>query len=312
MKKIYAIIVTYNGAPWIRGALDSLRESEMPITALVVDNASTDDSAGIVRREYPEAILIELQRNTGFGVGNNTGIKRALADQADYVFLLNQDAYVTPQALGSLVDFLEQQPDFAIVSPLHCSPDLGTIDYLTQVGYFHRYARDYLSDACLGQVRPHYEIRGVNAAAWLVRSEAFRQVGGFDPLFFMYGEDNDLLTRFFYHRQRFALLPASRVVHLRARSPHLQVALPRRLWRASEKPRSELLVDLKHPAGRLSGKLLRLAASGLVLPLARFLSDRNIPDLFSYYLATLRLLLETPAILRHTSLCRRQGCHFIE
>ncbi|HEU6455948.1 MAG TPA: glycosyltransferase family 2 protein, partial [Roseateles sp.] len=217
--KIATVIVTYNGAAWIAGALQSLRESSHPCTAIVVDNASSDGTAALVRREFTEATLIENGANLGFGRANNLGIEAALRAGAEAVFLLNQDAYVTPEALRQMVDFLEAQPGFDIVSPLHCSPDLTRVDPNTQSAYLQRHASSYLSDACLDRVQPHYEIRGINAAAWMLRASVFRRAGGFDPLFFMYGEDDDLIERFSHHGLHTALLPAARIVHLRAKAP---------------------------------------------------------------------------------------------
>jgi GT2 family glycosyltransferase len=309
---VFVVIVSYNGAPWIRGALDSVRASQVPCTTIVVDNASSDGTAGIVRNDYPEVLLVEQPANTGFGRGNNTGIRQALAAGADYIFLLNQDAFMTPETVGPLLDFLERHPAYGIASPLHCSPDLDSLDHQTLRGYFQRYAPAYLSDACLGRTRPHYEIHGVNAAAWMARAAVFRDVGGFDPLFFMYGEDDDLITRLHYHEKKFALLPTSRIVHLRARSPAAPMPLPKHLWRRSERTRSKLLLPLKHPEGRVSGKLLRFAAEGFVMPLARFLSSHDWQELLANYLGALRVLLETPVIFRHAAICRRPGCHFID
>lgn len=310
--KIFVIIVTYNGAPWIRGALASLRASIMPCTAVVVDNASGDGTVGIVREEFPEVILLAKDDNSGFGDGNNAGIRLALDEGADYIFLLNQDAFVTPPALGLLVDFLDQHPQYALATPLHCSPNLQTVDPATQRGYLQRYAPGYLSDACLGQVKPFYDIFGINAAAWMVRSSAFGVVGGFDPLFFMYGEDDDLMARFAHHRQRFALVPASRIVHLRARSARAKVAPLRRLWNQSERPRSELLLGMKLPEGRTAGKLLRLLADGVIHPLGRLLVDHQLVEAFSYLLATARVLVQAPTVLRRARQCRIPGAHFLD
>lgn len=310
--KVFVLIVTYNGAPWIRGALDSVRASQVPCTAIVVDNASSDGTAAIVRGDYPEVLLVEQAINTGFGRGNNTGIRQAMAAGADYIFLLNQDAFMTPGTIGPLLDFLERQPAYGIASPLHCGPDLDSLDPQTLRGYFQRYAAAYLSDACLGRTKAHYDIRGVNAAAWLARAAVFREVGGFDPLFFMYGEDDDLITRLHYHEKKFALLPSSRIVHLRARSHSAALPLAKRLWRSSERTRSSLIVPMKHPEGRIAGKLLRLAADGFVMPLARFLSSHDWRQLLANYLGALRVLFEAPAIFRHAAICRQPGCHFID
>jgi GT2 family glycosyltransferase len=310
--KIYVVIVTYNGAPWIGGALASLRQSEMPCVPVVVDNASTDDTADIVARDFPEAILVRDTDNNGFGIGNNKGISIALAQGADYVFLLNQDAFVTPPAIGMLVDFLERHPEYGIATPLHCSPDLGALDPTTQRAYLQPYAPAYLSDACVGQVKESYEIRGINAAAWMIRSSVFQVVGGFDPIFFMYGEDDDLINRFSFHKQRFVLVPGSRIVHLRARSARGKVSLGQELWNKSERVRSGLILDLKRPRGNPAGKLLRLFARGVVAPVAAVLADQDWKKLCATWLATGRILLESPTIFRRGKLCGSKGPHFLD
>lgn len=309
--KVFVVIVTFNGAAWITGALQSLRDSIHPCTAVVVDNASADNTAEIVRRDFPEAVLIESGANLGFGLGNNLGIEHALRKHGDAVFLLNQDAYVTPQVIGQLVDFLQAQPGFDIVSPLHCSPDLGRVDPQTQRGYLQRYIPAYLSDACVGQVQPHYTIRGINAAAWMLRADVFRRCGGFDPLFFMYGEDDDLIDRFAHHGVRMALLPSARIVHLRAKAPRP----PQSWWQTvrgrSERQRSNLLIDLKRPEGRLPGQLLRMVATGIVRPLADLLDTHDLQDFLANLLATVRVLGELPRIRRHARQCARPGAHFL-
>jgi len=310
--KVHAVIVTYNGAAWIAGALQSLRDSSHACRPIVVDNASTDDTVAIVRRDFPEAQLIESGANLGFGRGNNLGIAAALRDGADAVFLLNQDAWVTPEAVGQMTDFLAAEPSFDIVSPLHCSPDLTRVDPNTQGAYLQRHASAYLSDACLGRVQPHYAIRGINAAAWMLRAGVFRRAGGFDPLFFMYGEDDDLIERFAHHGLRTALLPAARIVHLRAKAPRPPQSWGQQVAGSAERKRSALLLDLKRPGGSLPGQLLRLLAAGSVQPLADLLANHDPKAFLASLLASLRVLSEIVTIRRHTRLCAQPGAHFLK
>jgi GT2 family glycosyltransferase len=309
--KVAAVIVTYNGAAWIAAALRSLRDSSHACSAIVVDNASSDDTVALVRRDFPEARLIESGANLGFGRGNNLGIEAALRDGAEAVFLLNQDAWVTPEAIAQMVAFLDAEPGFDIVSPLHCSPDLGRIDPNTQSAYLQRHASAYLSDACLGQVKPHYAIRGINAAAWMLRAGVFRRAGGFDPLFFMYGEDDDLIERFAHHGLRTALLPAARIVHLRAKAPQPPQGWGRQVAGRAERKRSALLLDLKRPGGSLPGQLLRLLSAGVVQPLAELLANHDLKAFFASLLATSRVLAEIARIRRHARLCAVPGAHFL-
>lgn len=308
---VCTVIVTYNGDAWIGSALQSLRDSSQAGAVVVVDNASSDTTCALIRHDFPEVVLIEAGANLGFGRGNNLGIEHALRTGADAIFLLNQDARVTPDAIARLVAFLQAEPGFDIVSPLHCSPDLDHVDPNTQSAYLQRHAPGYLSDACLGRVQPHYAIRGINAAAWLLRADVFRRVGGFDPLFFMYGEDDDLIERFAHHGLRTALLPAARILHLRAKA-----AQPRRSWgqqlhARSERLRSERLLELKHPGGSLAGRLLRLLSTGVIHPLADLLANHDLQLFLAHLLASLRVLVAYRRIRRHARLCARPGAHFL-
>jgi len=77
---------------------------------IVVDNASTDGSAEMVQREYPQAELIRNNHNAGFARGTNQGMRRALELGAQYVLLLNPDAYLRKGALAALLEFMDQHP----------------------------------------------------------------------------------------------------------------------------------------------------------------------------------------------------------
>ena len=92
--KIFAIVVTYNGMRWYDRCFGSLRNSDMPVETIVIDNASTDETVSYIKEHFHEVCLIESKENLGFAKANNIGIKRALDNGADYVFLLNQDAWV--------------------------------------------------------------------------------------------------------------------------------------------------------------------------------------------------------------------------
>jgi len=215
--------------------------------------------------------LIETGRNLGFGVGNNLGIALALRESARYVLLLNQDAYLPPASLNHLVEFMERHPQIDICSPLHCSPDADHLDAKTFHNYLTRPGLSHLKDAELGRVAEYYELPGVNAAIWLSRADVFRQVGGFDPIFFMHGEDDDLLNRFTYHKLRFALVPAVRGVHLRQSPPSPSVGRWTALQKRARRKQAQMTLFIKDPKNGTYRSLAQLltqpgpaqAASGL-------------------------------------------------
>ena len=210
-KKVYAVIVSWNGASWIQGALESLQQSRYPVRSLVVDNASSDETVETITSCYPDVELLEMGSNIGFGRANNKGMSYALSKGADYVLLLNQDAKVEPSMIGQLVDIMEKHPTFGIVSPLHLDYDgkridSGFLSYLNNnVGL--------VSDTYFGRLKELYEIPFMPAAIWLLSRGLLQQVGGFDPLFFMYGEDYDLCNGARFHGFKIGLVPTALGYH---------------------------------------------------------------------------------------------------
>ena len=97
--KIYTIIVTYNGLQWMDFCLGSLRASTVQTTPIIIDNNSSDKTVEYIRANYPECVILDNNKNLGFGRANNMGLSYALKNNADYVLLLNQDAAIAPNML---------------------------------------------------------------------------------------------------------------------------------------------------------------------------------------------------------------------
>lgn len=72
--KVFVIVVTYNGRKWYDRCFLSLRESQYPVTTIVIDNASSDDTVDYLTTNYPELIIFASSKNVGFGQANNMGM----------------------------------------------------------------------------------------------------------------------------------------------------------------------------------------------------------------------------------------------
>ncbi|MFY9515694.1 MAG: glycosyltransferase [Dysgonamonadaceae bacterium] len=127
--KVCVIIVSYNFEPWIPLCLSSVKASTQPATIVVVDNASQDRTCEIIRSQYPEVVLIKNDKNLGFGKANNQGMKYALENDFDYVFLLNQDARLHPRTLEILICAASHNKDYGILSPVHLNGDGDRLDF---------------------------------------------------------------------------------------------------------------------------------------------------------------------------------------
>lgn len=216
MKKIYCIIVTYNGMQWITTCLNSLVHSSRPVHIVVIDNGSTDGTVACIQQQFAQVQLIETGKNLGFGQANNQGLQLAIANQADYVFLLNQDAWVEADTIALLVQAHIDNPQYGIISPVHLNgagtaPDAHFLDYLMQTGDTKKLVTDVLLNSA-----PAFRLMEtpfVNAAAWLISAECLRKTGGFDAIFFHYGEDINYGQRVRFHGFKIGIHPLTRIYH---------------------------------------------------------------------------------------------------
>lgn len=108
--EISVVIVNYNTRDFLRACLQSLVEQPLAIEIIVVENASQDGSAAMVRESFPDVRLLAQTRNTWYCGGNNIGIDAATAD---WVLLLNPDTVVAPDALTLLLETARERPDYA-------------------------------------------------------------------------------------------------------------------------------------------------------------------------------------------------------
>lgn len=215
MSKLFVIIVTYKGRQWYDRCFTSLRDSSFPLQTIVVDNASNDGSVEYIREQYPEVHLIESQENLGFGRANNIALRYALDHGCDYVFLLNQDAWVEVDTIKALVSVSSDYPEFGILAPVHLTPDRSSLE-LRFVSFVkdNKYTDgDWFNDMYMGKMKDVYETKYIHAAGWLLPKRVLEVVGGFDPIFVHYEEDDDYLNRVRYHGFKIGICPGARMVH---------------------------------------------------------------------------------------------------
>ncbi|KMQ66270.1 glycosyl transferase family 2 [Chryseobacterium angstadtii] len=217
MPEIHIIIVTYNAMKWAERCFSSLRKSSVPVKCIVVDNGSADGTQDYIKNNFPEVEFIQSQTNLGFGKANNIGIEKAYENGADFFYLMNQDAWIYENSMEEMLKAYNSYPnkdEIGIISPIHID---GTEKYLDI--FLDQYiAKNYektrmISDLYFQTLKPWYEIHFVNAAHWLLPKKTIESVGGFNPYFFHYGEDDEYVNRVHFHRMKVLLVPGSKVVH---------------------------------------------------------------------------------------------------
>lgn len=219
MTDLGIVIVNWNTRELLRRCLETVLVSQDVLPkVVVVDNASTDGSAEMVRQFFPVVQVVASEINGGFSYGNNLGLKalgfrgkgNVDANAPRYALLLNPDTEVPPDALADMVRFMDERPQAGCAGPKLVLVD-GRLDVACRRSFptpevsFYRFSG-------LSKLFPHHprfgrynmtfadpdqeiEVDSVVGAYMQVRREAIRDAGLLDETFFMYGEDLDWAFR---------------------------------------------------------------------------------------------------------------------
>jgi len=217
--EIAVILVAYNSRDDLAGCLagvDHWAGAGVVLHVVVVNCASTDGSAELVRQRFPGVTLLEPGRNLGFAGGNNLGWEHVQTNYpaVKYVALLNPDTLASAGWLGPLVARLEDHPRIATCQPLitlHDQPGrintAGNRSHYLGFGFVTRCGEPIPDDSAPKQ------IGFCSGAAMLIRAEMPARYGLFEPDMFLYCEDTDLGWKLSQLGYTHELIPGSRVAH---------------------------------------------------------------------------------------------------
>jgi len=284
---VAVVVVTYNALPWIERCLESVAA----YGTVVVDNGSSDGTAGFVRERFPDVRVLE-QENRGLAAGWNAGLR---ATDTRYAFILNADAWLaTGDALDRLCAVADAHPRAAVVGPRLRFPDGRLQRSVRGFPTPWRLATEYLflrklaprTQALNGFYAGAFdheherEAEFVMGAAMLVRRAAVDEVGELDEDFFLFSEETDWCYRFVRAAWHVLFTPDAEVVHVHG------AAHGGRMFK--ENLRGQLRFMLKHhgtaAAERarrvlLVGCLLRVPRDRQFLEIARWLRSGRAPEL---------------------------------
>ena len=219
------VIVNFNTRDITLDCLESIEVHTQDISfeTLVVDNASTDDSAQAIMSSFPKTRLIENQENRGFSAANNQGIR---ISKGRHIVLLNSDTRLVENCFSTIVRFLDAHPEFFILSPEILDADNRPCPM--------RLWEDTASDAVLkilGRYDPKSEfdkmgpretreVEVVGGSCFVVRRELFSIVGLLDENYFLYNEEDDFCRRARQAGKKVCYYPKTRLQHLLGKSTH--------------------------------------------------------------------------------------------
>jgi GT2 family glycosyltransferase len=198
---------------WIDKCLGSIYDSTILLDVIIIDNGSTDGTQNYVKINFPNTVFIQNERNLGFGKANNIGIKYAIKYDYDYVYLLNQDAWIEHDTIEKLIKIHILHPEYGVLSPIQMEATMHRFDKNLAMACGEKQCPGLISDLYTGKMKEVYNIDFVMAAHWLVSIECLKIVGGFASIFSHYGEDDNFLRRVIYQGYKVGICPTAKAVH---------------------------------------------------------------------------------------------------
>jgi len=212
MSSLSVIIPNYNGIDHLKKCLKSLKEQDMKLRVVVVDNGSVDGSVEYIKNNYPEHDLIINHENLGFSTAVNQGIKSV---NSDFIFLLNNDVILEKNCIKNLLSCIEADDKiFAVGSKMLQSTGMELIDDVgdeyTLLGFTKKVGNGKSSDLYTDK----REIFSACAGAAIYRRAIFNEIGYFDESFFAYMEDVDISYRARIHGYKCIYCPEAVIYHV--------------------------------------------------------------------------------------------------
>lgn len=211
--KVGVILVNYRGANDTCECIISLRGCKLPYMEIyVVDNDSADGSCEVIEDRCPEAKVVPLDENVGFGGANNVGMERAFRDGCDAVLLLNNDTIVDAEMVGVLAT---EADDATVTVPLMLylsEPD--TVWY--GGGHFDSFGiprHDHFKESKNSVSVEPSQVGFATGCCMFIPKRVYERVGGFDESYFLYWEDADLSLRFAQNDVRIYFCPRGVLWH---------------------------------------------------------------------------------------------------
>ncbi len=292
LPKVIVLILNWNRKDFALNCLASLKEQEYEnFEAVVVDNGSTDGSEVEIRKSYPNVRIIQNGDNLGYAGGNNQGIRLALEQGADYIFLVNNDTRFHSRCLSELVDQGEKNPDYGILGPVAFSynGENGALNSGFELDWgLNRFFPFRYVDGrvVLNQGKEIYPVDAVQGDAFFVRREVFERIGLFDERFFLLGEECDFCLN--AKEAGYLTGVVKKAKFYRMISPTVGTSTPLRSYYAT---RNILLLISKHVRNDQKGRIqfhflkkLGWDLKGYFIPASRFRNTfAHLHGCFDYF-----------------------------
>jgi len=257
MSRVAIVILNHNGSSFLDQFLPSVIKYSSGFEVVVADNASTDSSIEILRKNFPQVKLIEFTENYGFCGGYNRALKQL---DADFFAIINSDIEVTENWIGPILELFDQNEQIAAIQPKLLDYNKkdkfeyagGAGGFIDKFGYPFCRGRIFESiETDRGQYDDNREIFWATGACFFIRAKLFEEYGGFDETFFAHMEEIDLCWRMKMDGYKILHCGSSKVYHVGGGT--LAYSNPRKTYLNFRNSMMLLIKNL--PAGELLWKL---------------------------------------------------------
>ena len=215
--KVFIIILNWNRLEDTLECITSVSLLNYPnYKIILVDNGSIEGSIDVIREKYDDIVLIKNRENLGYAEGNNVGIRYALSNDADYIWLLNNDTVVDQNALGAMVDIGEKLPECGILGSKIYYFDQPEIIWFAGATIIWRKAiSNHIGQNQKDQAKYNSiaEMERVTGCSMLVKREVCERIGLMDEKLFLYVEELDWCVRARKAGYKILYIPESKVYH---------------------------------------------------------------------------------------------------
>ena len=226
-KSVYIVILNWRGWQDTIACISSIKQSSYRnLSIVVVDNDSQDESVEQIKKHHPDVKLIETGDNLGFAKGYNVGIRYSIGQQADYIFVLNNDTTLDPNCLATLLEFAERHPQVNLFGPKIY--DAGTelyrqwsvknrLDFWSIIWILSPFRRLIYNTALFKKYfhtqDVSSEVYAIPGSSMFFRTRTLEAIGLFDEKTFLYWEEFIVAEKLLQAKQKTYVVPSAIIWH---------------------------------------------------------------------------------------------------
>lgn len=298
-KEIISIIIPYyHGEKYIEDCITSLQLNKLDtysIDIIIVNNSVRPQPIlATISNNYSNITIIEAPSQIGFGKANNLGYKHAKEYGSKYCVFLNQDTIVDKILIAELIKPFEYDSSVWFTGPQSFDYGFSRIEKHFIQWYLPQ-CPEYFFDSLNQTIKAFYEMKNLSGVCFAMPTEVINKIGLFDPLYFMYMEDDDLCRRIKYFNKKIILVPSARIAH--AHSNGDEISIEDDIKINLLKRRSRFIFILKDLNRSISFNFLKLL-NNLISDYFNCFFHFRFSTLFRYIIIDLKALTHIKSIIK--------------